>query len=315
MSIYRSDEGPYTKKDFEVVVELPHKSVPNFITFKHCNLPIMGIGPKGPENAFMIFDKYFDLSVLKKIYAEIIEAKQKKHLIFNQIVAIGIIPTQANKQKSIDSYIHNINKYAYDDKWKEDINKLTRRGDIKIYFHDYFNIKNAWDGIAMLRKYTGIYADKTQPSEWLSLIEHFPLLRRFVESLPFKYIGYVMVFKSTGKNPVFIHRDSYPANNTVNFINFRLSPKKRPFFIYDFNTDKKIYVNENAQSYFFNEIDAHGIDQETESHLTLRVEGQFLDAFKSQIGINNFDTFNWEFEHCRQYLNSGQFKIENNTDI
>lgn len=321
--VYRNEEGPFTKKDFEVKVNLPHPIVSEFITYRHCNLPIMGVGADGPNKPFLYFDKYFDKSLLKKIKSEVLAGEEKKIIAFNKIVAIGIVPTLVNGQKSVDSYIAHITKYAKDSAWIESIEKLTRRGDIKIFFHDYFNIKTAWEGIAMFRKYNGLYEDKSLPSEWLGCIEFFPLLQKFVESLPFKYVGYVMIFKSTGHNPVLIHRDYYPTNHTVNFMNFRLDQRERPFFLYDMHTHHKTYIDQSSDAYFFNEIDAHGLDRETGAGLTLRVEGQFLDSFKDQIGLSskygnrleNADTFNWSFEHCERFLKTGKFNIEYNTDI
>lgn len=315
MLIYRNEEGIYTKNDFEVRVKLPHASIPDFITYRHCNLPIMGVGPRGKDNPFLYFDKHLNTSLLKGIRSEVLLGEEKGIVAFNKIVANGIIPADVNGQKSIDSYIDNITKYAKDNTWKDSIHKLTRKGDIKVFFHDYFNIKTAWEGIAMFRKYNGLYEDKSQPSEWLSLMEYFPNLLKFVESLPFKYVGYVMIFKSTGKHPVLVHRDYYPTNHTVNFINFRLDQKPRPFFLYDLYENKKTYIDQRSDAYFFNEIDPHGLDQEEEARLTLRVEGQFLDAFKDQIELANEDTFNWNFEHCRSFLKTGKFKIEISTDI
>lgn len=315
MSVYRSLEGPYTKTDFEVESLLPHSAVKNFTTFRHCNLPLMGVGPDGVQNKFMYFDKLLDTALLKKIRAEVAAGAEKQIVGFNKIVANGIMPASINGQKSIDSYIDNIRKYAPDNSWEKSIATLTRKGDIKIFLHDYFKIKAAWEGIAMFRKYNGSYEDKSKPSEWLGIIEHFPTLQKFVDNLPFKFIGYVMIFKSTGKNPVLVHRDYYPTNHTVNFINFRLEQQERPFFLYDCFTDKKSYIRQNSDAYFFNEIDPHGLDQESETRLTLRVEGQFLDSFKDQIGLGNNDTFNWNYDHCASFLKSGEFKIIKDTDI
>lgn len=315
MLIYRNEEGPFTKKDFELNVEIPHPVVSSFATYKHCNLPLMGIGPSGPDIPFFYFDDLLDLTELSKIRHEVLNASQKKLIQFKQIVANGLIPTHFNNQKCIDSYLANLSSYALDEAWKNEILKLNRKGDIKIFFHNYFKINVAWDGIAMFRNYTGRYEDKTQPSSWLNLIEHFPRLKKFVEELPFKYIGYVMIFKSNGLSPVLTHRDYYPTNHTVNFINFRLDDASRPFFLFDSFNFNKTYIKPSARSYFFNEIDAHGLDQEEQSRLTLRVEGQFSDSFKDQLGLGKNDTFNWEYEHCQKFLKSGHFKIEKSTDI
>lgn len=315
MQVYRTAEGPFTKEDFELKIPLLHPTISEFETFKHCNLPIMGVGPEGPSNPFLYFDHILDLSQLDPIYDEVLAAEKNQLVQYNKIVANGLISTEANNQKCIESYIANIQKYASDDKWKNDIKKLTRKGDIKNYFYDYFNIRAAWEGIAMFRKYSASYQQKTQPSEWLAIIENFPLLKKFVESLPFKHVGYVMIFKSCKDNPVLIHRDYYPTNHQVNFINFRLSPQPRPFYLYDLVKKEKVYLNPNYRSYFFNEIDPHGIDTEDTTGLTLRVEGQFLDSFKSKINLNQSDVFNWDFEHCRDFLKTGQFYIEQSTDI
>lgn len=315
MTVYRNEEGPYTKKDFEVIVDLPHPTIQNFITYKHCNLPIMGVGPNGDQNRFLYFDHLLDLAPLNAVRDEVLAGERNQHIRFNKIVANGIIPAYINGQKCIDSYIHHIEKYAPRDDWKAAINQLTRKGDIKIFFHEYFNIKLPWAGIAMFREYSGKYEEKSNPSNWLSLIEYFPRLQKFVEALPFKYVGYVMIFKSTGNGPVLTHRDYYPTNHTVNFINFRLNQRPRPFFLYDCSSNQKIYSNPEANSYFFNEIDAHGMDAESETQYTLRVEGQFRDDFKDQIGLGGYDTFNWDFEHCQNFLKTGHFKIEQSTDI
>ena len=275
----------------------------------------MGVGPAGPENHFMYFDKLIDTVPLGKIRDEVLAGEERKILAFNKIVANGIIAKEINGQKSVDSLIANIEKYAPDDSWRNAIEEFSRKGDIKIFLHEYFRIKAAWEGLAMFRKYSGSYEDKSEPSEWLGLIEHFPTLRRFVDSLPFKFIGYVMIFKSTGQNPVLIHRDYYPTNHRVNFMNFRLGQQPRPFFLYDCPTGKKSYIRQDSDAYFFNEIDPHGLDAEPDAGLTLRVEGQFLDSFRDEIGLGQHDTFNWSFAHAENFLKSGQFKLETSTDI
>lgn len=275
----------------------------------------MGVGPAGPENHFMYFDKLIDTLPLRKIRDEVLAGEERRILRFNKIVANGIIAKEINGQKSIDSLIANIEKHAPDDSWRNSIKALSRKGDIKIFLHEYFRIKAAWEGLAMFRQYSGSYEDKSEPSDWLGLIEHFPTLRRFVDSLPFKFVGYVMIFKSTGQAPVLIHRDYYPTNHRVNFINFRLGQMPRPFFLYDCPTGGKSYIRQDSDAYFFNEIDPHGLDAEPGAGLTLRVEGQFLDSFRDEIGLGHHDTFNWSFAHAKSFLKSGQFKLETNTDI
>ena len=315
MNVYRTNEGPYTAKDFEIEIPFDHAKINSINSYRHCNLPIMGVGPKGPENSFLCFDQHLDLSDLDQINHEIKMGESLNKVKFNKILANGIVPTEVNGQKCIDSYLANLDKYQHDSVWKKDTDLLTRKGDIKTYFHNYFNIPMPWDGIAMFREYTASYQEKSNPSKWLSLIDSFPTLKNFVDRLPFDYVGYVMVFKSVPNKPVLIHRDFYPTNHNVNFINFRLSTASRPFFLYDFITKSKKYLPADSKSYFFNEIDAHGLDAETASHYTLRVEGRFKKDFRNLIGLNENDVFNWDYSHCKNFLDSGQFIIEQNTDL
>lgn len=313
MEIYRLEEGPFSPAEYEVTVHLNHPTVPSFRTYKHCNLPLMGVGPK--HQNFMYFDKLIDKKLIPLVRKEVLDGYSKGHTQFRKIIANGLVPKELNKQKTIDSYLANLDKYATDERWKSEIQTITRKGDLKSYFHQYFGVDEAWDGIAMFRDYTGLYEDKGKPSQWMKNIEHFPALKSFVESLPFKYVGYAMIFKSKQNQPVLIHRDYFPVNHQVNFMNIKLDQRVRPFFLYDLETHTKKYLAEDQDIYFFNEIDLHGMDPEAESGLTLRVEGQFTDEFKTEIGLADQDTFNWNYEKPRAFLKSGQFKIEQSTDI
>jgi hypothetical protein len=313
MEIYKVHQSPFLPSDYEHFVRLDHPTVPEFRTFKHCNLPKMGVGPE--HKSFLYFDDFIDKSLIPEIKEEIEKGLSNGHTRFNKIIANGLVPTDVNGQKTIDSYLANIEKYAKDDRWKEDIQKITRKGDLKTYFHKYFGIGEPWDGLAMFREYTAHYEDKVKPSQWMQNIEQFPVLKKFVNGLPFKFVGYVMIFKSKPNSPVLIHRDYFPVNHRVHFMNIRLEQKPRPFFLYDIESKTKEYMNPEKDIYFFNEIDLHGLDAEPQSHMTLRIEGQFNDDFLNKIGLPDGETFNWNFEKPKSFLKSGNFKIEPSTDI
>lgn len=315
MSTYRSNEGPFTKSDFEFTIPFKHQTFSEINSYKHCNLPVSGVGPEGPRNPFVYFDDVIDFSDLDQIKKEVMDGYRNQKVYFNKLVANGIVPENCNNQKCIDSLLNNLSKYTADESWKAQTDLLTRKGDIKYFFQNYFKIPMAWEGIAQFREYSNDYQDKTRPSQWFPLIENFPTLKKFVEKLPFKHIGYVMIFKSIPNTKVLIHRDFYPTNHTGNFINIRLDNQARPFFLYDFETREKIYLDSNKRSYFFNEIDPHGADEEDTSRLTLRVEGAFTEEFKKEFPVVSRDIFNWDYDHVRQFLNSKKFFIENNTDI
>ena len=313
MKIYNFEDSPFRPEQYELTIKLDHPSVTEFKTFKHCNLPLMGVGPDHQD--FLYFDHLLDRTLIPEIRDEIYLGLERNQIRFNRIIANGLVPENLNKQKTIDSYIANLDKYAKNHTWKNDIKELTRKGDIKSYFHQYFSVGEAWDGLAMFREYTALYEDKVKPSQWMGGIEHYPSLRKFVESLPFKYIGYVMIFKSKPNNPVLIHRDYFPVSHRVHFMNIRLEQKPRPFFLYDFKEKSKKYMDIDKDIYFFNEIDFHGMDAELESNMTLRIEGQFTEDFLRQIGLPNGETFNWNFDKPKSFLESGDFYIEEKTDI
>ena len=313
MEIYRLQESPFKPSEYEVIVNIDHPTVPNFRTYKHCNLPLMGVGHQ--HQSFLYFDHLIDKKLIPAVREEVVNGALNGHTVFRKIIANGLVPKEVNKQKTIDSYLANLDKYATDQRWKNEIQNITRKGDLKSYFHQYFGVDEAWDGIAMFREYTGQYEDKGKPSQWMPNVEHFPALKMFVDSLPFKYVGYAMIFKSKPNSPVLIHRDYFPVNHQVNFMNIKLDQRPRPFFLYDLQTQTKEYVSPDKDIYFFNEIDLHGMDPESQSGLTLRVEGQFTDEFKKQIGLLGLDTFNWNYPRPQSFLNSGQFKIEQSTDF
>lgn len=313
MEVYSLSNCPFKLEEYEHTIQIDHPTVPIIKTFRHCNLPTMGVGPNHQD--ILYFDEYVDKSLLPHVREEIINGTKNGHVKFNKLIAAGLLPANLNAQKTIDSYLANLSKYAKDNSWKTEIQKICRKGDLKSFFHDYFSVAEAWEGVAMFREYTGNYEDKAKPSQWMSLIEYFPKLRSLVESLPFKYIGYVMVLKSTPNNPVLIHRDYFPVSHRVHFMNIRLDQRPRPFFLYDIETGKKNYKSQDSDIFFFNETDLHGVDAEASPGLTLRIEGQFTEDFLNEINLPNGETFNWSFEKPQDFLNSGKFHIEESTDI
>jgi hypothetical protein len=314
--MYHFGEPPYNEKDFLVWIKNLNSYVPEIFTFKHCNLPLAGVGPQG--SPYIDLTSMIDTSLLGEIYKEVCSGVENQHNFFRKIVQNGITPAWINNgDKSVDSYLLHLDKYAPQNDWKSQIADLKTKREIKIFFHRYFSIKEGWEGIAQFRVYDGNYENKSKPSSWLPLIKHFPILKKFVEGLPFEHIGYAMIFKSLKNAPVLIHRDYFPINHSAQFINFYLDPKPkaRPAFLYDIETQKKTYLPQSCRAYYFNEIDFHGIDPEPESRLTLRIEGKFTKDFLAKIGLFDKRTFDWNYDKPKKYVESGQFKIEQNTDI
>jgi len=124
---------------------------------------------------------------------------------------------------------------------------------------------------------------KTTKGTWTEDSEHFPLLKNFLSSLPFKTIGRVLFFATYPYMNVPAHRDYMPVPHKDHSVNFFFSAGWRPSFILDNST--KIYLEKGATSYFFNNRDFHGADLDPTFRYTLRVDGQFNDELCEKLGL------------------------------
>jgi hypothetical protein len=52
-------------------------------------------------------------------------------------------------------------------------------------------------------------------------------------------------------------------------------------------TTEKIYLQERATGYFFNNRDYHGVDPEPNFRYTLRVDGVFEDWLQDELELDN----------------------------
>ena len=60
---------------------------------------------------------------------------------------------------------------------------------------------------------------------------------------------------------------------------------------------EKIYLQDGAKSYFFNNRDYHGVDPEPVYRYTLRVDGTFTDELCKELGLENGYTWKWSYEN------------------
>lgn len=302
-----------TDADLTFTYHLDHPTVPSMRSFKYYNLPLAGVGPQSVPIVYL--DDLVDKSELPAIHEEVLACRDLDRY-WKQLTLNGVCPKEFNGGvKAIDAILHHLDdKYDPEHAYVEHIKDRKTLSEIKRYFYERFGMKEAWEGIVHLRHYT-TFAEKSKPSFWLDYTQHMPKLKRLVESLPFKSLGYALFFKTTANQPVWIHRDSYARRHFSHFINVKLDAKPRPFFLYDCTTGERTYLKSDANVYFFNENDFHGIDPEPESRLTLRVEGVFTDEFQERLGILNQPTFDWSYELPRKFLESGQLFVEDDTDI
>jgi hypothetical protein len=308
-----------TPEQFTLHYNLDHPTLNKIPTFRYYDLPAMGVGRD--SQIFMQMDEHFDTSNFAAIWAEIQENFDVIKQYTKRIVVNGIVPTSHNDGvKSIDSMLLNPQKYI-DFEYADDIKHLTTLSTIKSYFYQKFGMNEAWNGVCHLRDFTN-YASRNQPSKWSEHAKHLPLLKQFVESLPFKTLGYAIFFISNGdgKNGAIIHRDTYHrAHNKSNFINIMFDQLPRPFFIYDPISRKRKYLDPNCSMYYFNECDLHGVDPEPTPRYMLRVEGVFEDWFSEKLGLVKngefHEAFDWSYKAPQDWINSGRFKVWEETDI
>lgn len=308
------------EEEFILNYELKHPIFRRVPTFRYYELPLMGLGPQGSH--FIEIDRYIDTSEFPSIHQELLDNRQHLQPFIKGLVVNGIVPREHNKGiKSIDSLLLNPQKYL-DFDYAVDIQDLPTLSRVKSYFYQKFGLPEAWQGVCHMRTYTN-YANKSLPSSWLDHANSFPKLKQFIESLPFKSLGYAVFFISNGNNKdaAFIHRDTFHRSHAKShFINILFDQKPRPFFVYDALQRKKFYVKPNCSMYYFNEADLHGVDPEPESRYMLRVEGVFTDEFAERIGLKKsdggYESFDWDYEKPRTFLQEhGRLSIFEDTDI
>ena len=83
----------------------------------------MGVGPK--HQSFLYFDHLIDKKLIPAIREEVVKGFANGQTQFRKIIANGLVPKEVNKQKVIDSFLANLEKYATNQQWKNDIQKIT----------------------------------------------------------------------------------------------------------------------------------------------------------------------------------------------
>jgi hypothetical protein len=294
---------------------IPHvsDSIKSRYSFRYHELPVFGVGPYG----FPIVncDSYIDLSLLNGIsdefYANLNQSKHRLH----KMMPFGLVPEHLNNQKCLDSYLINLDKY-------DSNHTLSLFGDHNTHYHDYkehacdyFKLNKPWKDVLHIRKLSTFF-EKNNPGTWNDVAHNFPKLCDFIESLPFKHVGYAMIMINNPGSRLDIHRDIWMQNHSAHHINIAIDFKPRSVFIYDAITDTKYYKTENSLSYFFNECDLHGADAVDDSRLTLRVDGQFTDNFARAVGLEGGKTFDWCYDRPTDFIKqNGGVKVYKETDI
>ena len=140
------------------------------------------------------------------------------------------------------------------------------------------------------------FGKKTQDlGQWTESAKYFPNVIKYLDTLPFKTIGRVLLFTTYPNAGVVTHRDSVVAEHSDHNINLFFDGGWRPSFIWDEIKKEKVYLPKGSRSYFFNNRDYHGVDPEPIFRYTLRVDGTFTDELCEQLGLENGYTWKWSY--------------------
>lgn len=123
--------------------------------------------------------------------------------------------------------------------------------------------------------------DRTDLWQRTEEADEFSELMDFIDTLPFKARGRIIIMYDDSGRAVTAHRDHDSAELCHEFIWFRTSLKK-PFYMLNPETDEKLYVT--SHSAWFDTVNQyHGADSSGGLSFSIRVDGVFTDAFRRQI--------------------------------
>jgi len=140
----------------------------------------------------------------------------------------------------------------------------------------------------------GAYMKKgnSESYDWTRNINNFPGLKTWLDSLigtVFEQYGRILFFIHDHDCSLLLHRDgmkSMPHRSEFLWIN-PMGLKK--FYVYDEDTETRHDVH--AKAAFFNDLDMHGGDVNSQMTWTLRIDGVFTQQFRETLGIADLTTY------------------------
>jgi hypothetical protein len=113
--------------------------------------------------------------------------------------------------------------------------------------------------------------------------DEFSELMAFIETLPFKAHGRMLIMYDDAARPVPAHRDHEETEVCHDFIWFRTNLGK-PFYMLNHRTGERLYVT--SYSAWFDTVNQfHGSDARDGLSFSVRVDGVFTDEFKARIPV------------------------------
>jgi hypothetical protein len=129
--------------------------------------------------------------------------------------------------------------------------------------------------------------DKTELWERTPQAGEFSLLMDFIETLPFKATGRMLIMYDDIARPISAHRDHETSEVCHEFVWFRTNLSK-PFYMLNHETNEKRYV-ESYSAWFDTVNQFHGTDPREGLSFSIRVDGIFTDEFRKRIPIPTYN--------------------------
>lgn len=283
----------YTFKEFG------RESVP---TFPYEEYGILGFGKN--QIPIKSMDEYIDHSQDEELHVECC-----KGLALSKGLQIGrtggsFIPEEMKNFQNSNSWseiLHNIEERDPKGIHRKTLEFLanslpTEEAQYALFKYSVFALGAPvpWFFILNLKK-NDFHQKNLDDGKWTVNIMHFPKLKKYIETLPFKFIGRVVIFVSYPNSPVLTHRDAVIAEHKDHNINLFLAGGDRPSFVWDEVKKEKVYLSPGSRSYFFNNRDYHGVDPQPMVRYTIRIDGVFEDWLCEELGLEDQYVWKWDY--------------------
>lgn len=131
------------------------------------------------------------------------------------------------------------------------------------------------------------FVDKTDVWELTKTADDFTLLMDFIETLPFRAKGRMIIFYDDAGISVPAHRDHLDTEVCNEFVWFRTNLRK-PFYLLNQLTNEKKYV-ESYSAWFDSVNQYHGSDAVQGLSFSVRIDGTFTEEFRAKIPQPEFN--------------------------
>ena len=255
-------------------------------TFDHFEHPVLGVGRH--RRPFVDLEPFLDLTQADAMHQEAMTGIFKASNVTLPGV-LGQTPPEFRERYGFRDFeasmLYHIEDYDSHGTHRRQLEALPRLEDRRRYLFHVMGCVQPWAFTLYLRRanFSNKTARHSAFPEWEEDAEHFPLLREWVKTLPFKEIGRVMFFCTDPGQEVPAHRDQIVATHSDHCINVWFDGA-RPAYLWDCTTKRQIILPP-TRAYFFNNRDYHGVLPDQHFRYTLRIDGTFTDELADALGM------------------------------